>query len=989
MGWERFTHREHILKRPDTYVGPIENVMNKIFQEIIVNASDEYMRDKKANTIEVSVCPETKKVSITNNKCIPVIKQDDCWLIELIFGHLLTSSNFDDDQARYTGGRNGYGAKLTNIFSKVFTVTSGDPEYGSLYSQTWRDNMSVCEKPIIKKYKKKTGFFTVSFEPDMTKVPIFSFDTLRDITVDTGLWVPKVTFNGEIVSSSFSDFMKTQIGSSPFAKMTEDGWEIFVAKSEDGFKHFSYVNGIKTYRGGTHVDYVVSEIAKILKCRTTQLRPHLLIGIKLLIDKPVFSSQTKNELENVLGPNQFTCKPKFAKDVSACGFDSVIEDKKLKKTDGSKKSRISDIPDLDDAIWAGTSKSDACTLFLTEGLSAKALVISGLTIVGRNAYGVFPLRGKPKNVRDAAIKNLETNKEFMNLKKILGLKQNEVYENTKKLRYGRIMIMTDADLDGSHIKGLILNIFHVFWPSLLQLGFVCSMVTPVIKRGSEWFYTEEAFKQAPPRNISTKYYKGLGTSTAAEAKEYFRNIDKLTVKFLWDDDTNQTMNLAFSKTQSSDRKTWLLDYAAGSSTFINYGHISTISISEFINVDLIKFSTEDIFRSIPHLADGLKPSQRGVIYAGKRKGNLESDINVGQFCGYIGEHTDYHHGEASLQGTVIGLAQNFVGSGNNMNLLVPIGQFGTSLEGGSDHASVRYINTKFSPWTKILFDSRDDEILEKGKPVPKFYIPILPMCLINGAEGIGTGFSCKIPSFNPVDVKNNILRILNKEQMKKMNPWFRGFSGKITKLTDTSWVAEGLVEKIEESTYRISCLPPGVWTQKFKESLDAENVRYENHSTDEHSNFIVYSESEPPTPRKVFHTTNMCLNTPTGIVKFESAEQILFEFSRLRLKFYKLRKENLIKNISNTLVTLETKMKFIRCVIDGEISVMARPITEISENMKTRSFPMDLLKTRLDEYTEDNIQKLHNEIEESRRVLDEIKNTSVADMWRKDLLALY
>jgi DNA topoisomerase-2 len=199
-------------------------------------------------------------------------------------------------------------------------------------------------------------------------------------------------------------------------------------------------------------------------------------------------------------------QPKFVKDVLASEswtrssqLGAAKLDKELKKTDGAKKSRITGVPKLDDANWAGTHRSHECTLIITEGDSAKALAVAGLSVVGRDRYGVFPLRGKPRNVRDASVKQVTENEEFSNLKKILGLQHGKVYTDLRSLRYGRLMIMTDADLDGSHIKGLVLNMFHVYWPKLIELGFVASMVTPVIKAGKSWFFTEDAFREAQAR----------------------------------------------------------------------------------------------------------------------------------------------------------------------------------------------------------------------------------------------------------------------------------------------------------------------------------------------------------------------------------------------------------------------------------------------------------------------------------------------------------
>ena len=275
------------------------------------------------------------------------------------------------------------------------------------------------------------------------------------------------------------------------------------------------------------------------------------------------------------------------------------EMKELSKTDGgARKSKITGIPKLDDANKAGTNQSKKCTLIITEGDSAKTLAVAGLSVVGRDLYGVFPLRGKCKNVRDASVAQLTGNQEFNDLKKILGLQQGRDYKDVSELRYGRLMIMTDADNDGSHIKGLILNQLHYFWPSLLKLGFVVSMVTPIIKATkasqTKSFYTDSAFRSwygngQPGWRI--KYYKGLGTSTSA-VPEYFKKIQELTVRFDVDRMTNESIVLAFDKKKADARKTWLLDSTAKDvrELEVPYGHVKQLSITDFVHKDLVNFS---------------------------------------------------------------------------------------------------------------------------------------------------------------------------------------------------------------------------------------------------------------------------------------------------------------------------------------------------------------------------------------------------------------
>lgn len=1025
MEWEKLTHREHILKRPDTYVGSLEHDpalnmspgMYKIIDEILVNAFDEFVRDPKANEIHVEcrgpgngVPCDTVKIS--NNKCVPVIvhPKEKVYVPELIFGHLLTSSNYDDTKDRYTGGRNGYGAKLTNIFSNRFTVISQDPVNKLEYTQTWRDHMSVCEKPKIKKYSKKTGWTCIEFEPDGA----FDPETVKKRAVEIGLWVPKVKFNGELVNMSFEEYAKQTVGGADcpsgqdtiWAHHKQQNWEILVTRSRDGFQHRSFVNGVATTNGGTHVNYVVSALSKLFKSDggvpAHQLKQHLWIFVKVLLNKPTFSSQAKTECTSkVTDPLEF--KPSFIKNVLSLGIDEIISAHKLKKSDGVKRAKVSGVPKLDDANWAGTPKSDQCTLILTEGDSAKALAIAGLSVVGRDRYGVFPLKGKPKNVRDSSVKQLEANAEFSNIKKILGLKQGEVYRNTRSLRYGQVVIMTDADLDGSHIKGLVLNMFHVFWPSLLELGYVKAMVTPVIKVAGKWFFTEDEYRTASPKPKGVpKYYKGLGTSTSAEAKEYFKMLDKLLVEFKKDPKTDESMSLAFAKDRANDRKTWLRDYMnCEEKPHVPYGRIKTLSVSDFVHKDQVKFSEEDVRRSIPHIMDGLKPSQRKVIH-GCLKKNLERDMTVAQLAGYIGEHTAYHHGEASLQGTIVGLAQDFVGS-NNLNLLVPSGQFGSRLEGGKDHASARYISTRLSPYTKKLFCGDDEPILkwleDDGKSIePEFFVPTLPMVLVNGCEGIGTGFSTYIPPYNPADIKANLIRLLTKKPMVKMTPWFRGFKGKVIQKDEKSWTLQG-VYKTESSKelVRVTELPPGKWIQDYKEYLDKcveeGKIRsYENHSTETEPNFLVVGAAAEWDPKisVTVHTSNMYLVTVSGqIKKYETPEEILVEYAQVRLGHYKLRKKHLTDSMKKQLDLLSTKAKFIECVVEGRIEIFRRSKSQIQESMKSHEISEEhweeCLAVKTYQYTTEEIEKLNRQTSELRTKLAQLEQTTIADMWKNDL----
>jgi DNA topoisomerase-2 len=999
----------------------------KIFDEVLVNAIDQHsLHPKKVACIEVSAGADGT-VSVYNAGVgIPIKKHatEKIWIPELIFGHLLTSSNYNDDEQRVTGGRNGYGAKLANVFSSLFRIKISDGK--KVYEQTWTDNMSKVQPPVITD-EKSTPSVTVTFLPDWKRFggPGDFLKLVEKRTWDTAMWCSKarVYFNTKLLEvPSLGEYAQAHVGSVPIARMFTENWEICVTHSTSGaFQQVSFVNGIATVKGGSHVDKVTKVICDAIaadkRCATlkpAQIKASLFVFVRAVIVNPTFSSQTKAECTSKI-LETIEPKPKFIKDILATGvLDDLISkglsqvEKELKKTDGAKKSRISGIPKLDDANWAGTHRSHECTLIITEGDSAKALAIAGLSVVGRNAFGVFPLRGKPRNVRDASVKQVTDNEEFSNLKKILGLQHGKVYNSLRELRYGRLMIMTDADLDGSHIKGLVLNMFHVYWPQLIGLGFVVSMVTPVIKAGKVWYFTEEEFRtamqgqSAPP--TGTKYYKGLGTSTSAEAKEYFKRIEQLTVAFGADPKMNESMTLAFAKAQADDRKGWLTAHMATPPEGIPYGHVKALSVTDFIHRDMANFSAEDIKRSIPHVADGLKPSQRKVIYACLKK-NLTSDMKVAQLGGYVAEQTAYHHGEASLQGTIVNLAQNFVGA-NNLNLLEPSGQFGTRLAGGKDAASARYIFTRLAPRTRKIFDPADNAVLnyvfDDGQQVePECYVPIVPMILVNGAEGIGTGFSCYVPPYDIEILKHNIRAALAQVAMVPMVPHFKGFKGRVTKTKDHTWVLEGLVVK-EGTQLHVTELPPGKWIQDFKEHLDdlvekGTIQKFENHSTETAPDFRIWGADALEDPikdlglTKTIHTSNMYLIGPNGAVKkYASPEEILVDYIGMRLEIYKKRKAWLLKQFDSEIGWLSEKARFIRDVaVTPRMHVLNVPLEQIHHQLRREKYAEALWPKLMDiktyQYTKEEVDKLMALIAKRQGERAALKATSVTQMWINNL----
>ena len=1124
--FQKKTALEHIIDLPDTYIGSIENTeldtwiydnennkiitknikyipgLYKIFDEVLVNAIDQHVRIENDNTIKqkvteikVNIDQEGNKLSVYNNGIgIPIVEHQEhkIYIPEMIFGQLLTSSNYDKEEKKITGGKNGYGAKLANIFSSKFKVTTIDHEKKLKYVQLFEQNMNIKNKPIITKCNDKP-YTLIEFEPDLKR---FNIDKINDDTInfmkkrviDCTACTNKnvnVYLNEEKIDCKTLEKYVSYYLDDELEKVHEeinDRWEVVMVVNPDAkFDQVSFVNGISTIKGGKHVDYIVNGLTKKIQnivstkgykrkkmeLKTSHLKDNMFVFVKSTIENPSFDSQIKEYLTTPSSKFGSTCSfsEKFIDKVlktslvdRAIKLNDFKDNLGLQKIGGKKTSNVRGIDKLDDANKAGSNESLKCTLILTEGDSAKALAIAGLSVIGRDHYGVFPLRGKLLNVRDIDMKKITNNQEISSLAKIIGLKfrdqkkkdKRDVNEITKDLRYGKVLILTDADVDGSHIKGLLINLFSVFWPELLEIpGFLMSLATPIIKakkqKSVKEFYTMTEFDKWKEtitnlNQWNIKYYKGLGTSTSEEAKGYFTDIEDKNIKYLNGDDkiedtdilkSVQKIELAFDKKKAEDRKFWLKSYDKNN---IIEQTQKDVPFHEFIDKELIHFSDYDCKRSIPSIVDGLKPSLRKIIYSCLKR-NLKKEIKVSQLAGYVSENSAYHHGEQSLYDSIIGLAQDFVGS-NNVELLEPKGQFGTRLEHGKDSASPRYIFTNLTELAFHIFNPLDNPLLEYNeddgqKIEPIWYIPIVPLILINGSEGIGTGFSTKVPCHNPEEVIKNLFNLMDNKPLQQMKPWYRGFQGKIDfkKINEVGaqqYINYGCYKVLDDTTVYVTELPIGKSTEEYKiflESLlyDKNNesnkqclIDFTNHSTEKVVKILLKFKKEVLKDlilnRKFENTfklsdsrytnySNMHLyNNKETICKYDSSDEILREFYDLRLIFYVKRKDHLLKLIRKELDIFESKIRFIEGFIDGSIDIIKKEDDEITTLLEEKKFPKFgsennednynydyLLNMRIKSLTKSKIEELKNQHENKLAIFNDIESKEPKDLWKEDL----
>jgi len=1113
------TDKQHILDNPDTYIGSVETVdadmwiMNessdkiieknisyipglfKLFDEGIVNCRDHVVRMQSkidANVenslpvtyIDIAIQEDGTIVMINDGNGIDVVQHPEykTWVPELIFGHLRTSTNYNKEEKKIVGGKNGFGFKLVLIWSTYGSIETVDHIRGLRYTQEFKDNLDTICEPKITKASKTKPYTKITFKPDYQRLGIncltegscpLTQDMIAllkkrvyDISAVTDKTI-KVKYNSSIIpTKNFEQYINLYIGekttSSRVCEEANNRWEYAVALTPTNeFIQVSFVNGIYTSKGGKHVEYILNQITRKLsefiekkkkvKVNPNSIKEQLILFLRCDIENPSFDSQTKDFMNTPMAKFGSKCdvSDKFIEKIAkmgvmdaACAITEVKENKAAKKTDGTKSKSIRGIPKLDDANWAGTEKSKDCMIIFCEGDSAKTGVISGLSSEDRNTIGVYPLKGKVMNVRGEAVKKVAENKEIAEIKKILGLETGKEYKTIedvhKNLRYSKVVFMTDQDLDGSHIKGLCINLFQNEWSSLTHIpGFIGFMNTPILKakKGSQEmkFYNEGEYEQWKNENETKgwviKYYKGLGTSTKTEFREYFQEK-----KFVGFEHTGVTsddaIDMVFNKKRADDRKTWL-ETVYDRNSFADTSK-QMIPYEEFINKELIHFSKYDCDRSIPNLMDGLKISLRKILFCAFKK-RLTSEIKVAQFSGYVSENSLYHHGEESLNKAIVGMAQNFIGS-NNINLLFPSGQFGSRIKGGQDASSPRYIFTRLERITRLIFPEQDDKILnyldDDGTPVePQFYVPIIPMVLVNGSKGIGTGFSTEIMCYNPRDIivylKNKLQNIT--DDKIEFLPYYEGFTGETEKISDTKFVFKGKYEKIDSDKIRVTELPVGYWTEDFKELLsDLQNDKdkegkkivplvkdvFENYTDTTVEFVITFSKGkiEEFEAGKGDHgcnglekllklystssTTNMNLfNYEDKLKKYENVEEIIDDYYQIRLEFYEDRKDYMIEALEREIMILTNKAKYIQEVLDGTVDLRKKKKQDIIDMLVEKGYDtIDddeefkyLVRMPMDSVSDENVERLLKENKEKQDELERIKATTIQQMWLSEL----
>jgi DNA topoisomerase-2 len=578
--YKKLTDIEHVILRPGMYIGSIkphtatkwvlgEEKMTqreltynpgflKIFDEIITNSVDESKREgSKLNTIKVTI--KNDVISVWDNGGIPVIKHQEHneWIPEMIFSNLKAGSNFDDDDSRTWAGTNGVGSVLVNIYSKKFTISTCDGK--NQFDQTFTNNMrDRTEAKVVKGTKKHTE---ITFATDFEKFGLENIDEdhykmIEKRIYDLAACNPslKIYFNGTLINlNSFEDYIKLYTDDYFFECNKNKSWSIAIAISENGFQQISFANSTETYDGGTHVDYVMSQIVAQLRefflkkhkvdIKPTELKNHMTLFLDSTIINPSFSSQTKEKLITEVKEfgTTFDVSTKLVQSILKSEIVNSIldwieqkknaDDNKLQRELNKKLSKIK-VEKLIDAKGKDRWK---CSLGLFEGDSAAGAFRKYRTA---DTMGAFSLRGKFINVSEITNQKLVQNTEAVNLMAAIGLKLGQPIE-LKHLRYGKIFFYTDADVDGNAISALLINFFFKYWPEIFERKMIYKVETPIVvavprAKGKKkiLFYSQTEYNEWADQNdlktFEIKYKKGLAALVDDEYQDII-NSPRLTL----------------------------------------------------------------------------------------------------------------------------------------------------------------------------------------------------------------------------------------------------------------------------------------------------------------------------------------------------------------------------------------------------------------------------------------------------------------------------
>ena len=1046
------TITKHIITKEEGAQARITNVtaecspaLLKILDEIVSNAQDHQKRDAGVTTISVEIDQRTGLIKVCNNGTMtvptrPFEEGSEKTVAEVIFGTLLSGSNFNDDEQRQQVGRNGMGGKLTNIYSLRFEILLVDPERNVEYFQRWENNMSKCHPPKVKKSSKKKAQTEVTFLPDYKRfgmeVPLDDnvFLLLKSRVQDVAVTIPskvRVTFNGETINESSPKqlgmcFNGQILSNDKFTSDNGSSLEVCVSHTPQSPVSFSFVNGTRCK--GTAYDMVLRKLTEAVNSKYPQatrissiLKDELSLVVNACVINPTFTSQTKEILN--LPPSKlgfdYTVSSTFAKklvDALRPSIEASMEKKTDKESSKAIKSKSGPIANFQRPTKLGKKP---CTLFVCEGKSAQQMVVAGFRKIGREYYGVYPLKGKILNTMDEKVDEIVKNTEILDLIHILSLDPKKTYDkdSIRKLPFQNVVILTDQDFDGLWPPhGFFQNVFSVAAdpPSYLSASFLHT--DRESQRSADktlqvvLFATDFQRVARGPQIERVQLLQRSRTSSDKEAIEYFSDLKKHTADFVFADNVcHEVLSKWFGKQYANERK--LMLQAIDHDSCVDYAK-STITVKEFCDGELVHWSYANVYRTIPGL-DGMKPSHRKVMHT-LLQDKKPHAMKVAELAAKTIGYANYHSGEASLQETIAHMQQDYIGT-NQIVFLEGLSQYGSRDDDTKTHAAPRYAKTQFHPVARLMMVPSEDEVLERveddGKLCePKMYATVLPMVLLNGCEGIGTGYSTKIPEYSAKEVLVRCKHLAMQKDLgdfPPLKPQPHDFKGRVVEEDASHFTYHGHVQVATldgKTVLQITELPPGMWTNPTKEHIEKwswvkqadvvstgvdVDIRIQvgdDKSCDEH-----LAEVQKYICKKV-NTTNMYAFNMVGVLtKFETPEEILQEHASFKLNVCQKRLDVMIRNMEEKIGLATAKMQYIRHILEGRIPIVGIKTEVLKSKIceyELEAYMSNLLLMQLTSVTEEEMDKMRSTVDILHCSLDNLKQMNAHQLWLEDLTHL-
>lgn len=1028
------------------------------------------------------------------------------------FGRMNSGRNYV--KGRLDSGVHGGGSKYTNIFSELFKVIVCNAEEGLRFEQTWSNNMSVASEPIYSPYEnEKESSVEIIYQLDFPRLAIEGYSDdyyalfTRYVMEQSFVTDVPIVLNGETLDLRGLEYLKVYHGKDYSTKTDPIHFEQTMHEDNGDFKQYislyildtpdegcfvSFVNGIITPSGGEHVnsayhalgDFMIKEIndrsLKELGSRAESMtvkelnrykvtlrdvKKHFSILLTTRLVDPSFKGQSKSTLRSpkpviVLDSDlinqlrNFTAFSRLSTELDAKQL------RVLKSTNGRKSKHINS-DKCEDANWAGTAKSGECSLYLAEGSSGATYgqTMTDITPNGRDTIGILPLKGKPLNVMNASDEQLANNEEYKELVKVLGLKWNKDYSSEqarKTLRYGRVVIMTDADLDGHHISGLLVLFFFVKFPSLVKAGYVHMYLSPIMRaypprsKTAIPFFREHDYQRWLDETVDNHkyrryYYKGLGSSDEEEIRLDCKDPHYIVLNY--DELASRYLRLAFDEKCSYQRKVWI---ARRQDSCIPLK--GERNISEHIDKEVGSYSESTLIRAIPEIMDGLKDSQRKVLYGGMQvwKNKSTPKLRADRVIGKIGDLTHYHHNDGILHAVIYSMGHTYVG-GPNMAFFKAKGRIGTRHKNGKDASAARYPYLKLRSIVDYVFPKPDRKLwdyrLEEGdKAEPRCLFPIVPLLLINGSSGISTGYMTHFPCYDPHEIITWIQNYLIDPSLNdgvELMPWYNGFTGEIIphdrnrkNEEDNSLHDDCLPEDlrkadmqlIDESEYYVcdkrgkrriyhSALSRGRFHMDTQHRIHIEEIpigespynyrlwldslicekrikTFDNHCAGDKIHFIIEGWTGPLTHKALRLERHIPLSNMTALVdgkprRFIHVEQVLELFCKRRLQIYHRRVQLQRDEIASSLDKAQRLQRVIQAIVSKQLKVAHRSTADVMKDMQEMGLDSSLFPSlSYTQSTKEGLDKLEAKKEELQRQLDELNAKPVEDFWYDELQQL-